>query len=542
MNQSRTVIARAARRTRAAAHATSRSLGSLLSGPSKAACWAGLNPGGIRQRLPDFICLGAQKAGTSWLMSNLARHPEICLPPHIKHFDVHYFDRHFHRPLAWYAAHFRQAGDRKKGENTPAYGLLPVWKIAFVRRLLPDLRLLFMLRNPVDRAWSHAVMNLVSDRRRPFETVSDDEFIAHFHLPRSRARGDYLAILGRWERCFGDGHWMYGFFDEVTTNPRGLLSRVFQHLDVSTDIDWDSLRLTEVVNPAPAGPCRIDFVTFWKPCMRLKSNGCTTDLASRWPPGGAKKAEVVNLVGRLNRKIRRVSAHAINRIRYEFVYVLSDSHGHVFRHLNSLSPKQVHFDVTVVGGGTAMGMVNPNSRTDCLNIFRQKLATINRRSRLIFLLGEVDTGFVIWYRARKYNLPVASQFEQSLQNYFEFISQILADGYQNVCLMSAPLPTIPDNNEKHGEIAGLRREVQVDQRTRTELTLRYNARLREFCHNEGLTFLDLDSYLLGDNGIIRDEYLNRDPRDHHCDFDRYGAAIREELQRAGWLSDSRGRA
>src|SRR5688572_11809979 len=99
--------------------------------------------------LPDFMCIGAQKAGTTWLWENLGCHPEVFLPADRY---LHYFDRHFERPLDEYAGHFAAAGGRVKGEVIPGYGLIPRHRIAYVRAILPRLRLMFILRNPVERA------------------------------------------------------------------------------------------------------------------------------------------------------------------------------------------------------------------------------------------------------------------------------------------------------------------------------------------------------------------------------------------------------
>ena len=58
--------------------------------------------------------------------------------------------------LPWYARQFRPAGGRLAGEASPSYALLPVRTIRLIRDLLPDLKLIYLMRNPVPRAWSHA--------------------------------------------------------------------------------------------------------------------------------------------------------------------------------------------------------------------------------------------------------------------------------------------------------------------------------------------------------------------------------------------------
>lgn len=204
-----------------------------------------------RLTLPDFLGIGAQKAGTTWLYRNLRKHPDLYLP---EQKELHYFDWHFHQPLRSYARHFQAAGDRRKGELTPGYGILPPERVAFVRRLLPDLRLLLLLRNPIERAWSQALMNLVTGPGRPFDDVPLQAFVDHFRSERSVARGDYLLTVDTWLRYFPEDRLFIGFFDDITTRPRELLTDVFRHLSVSTDVDWQSFPVDDVVFRGPGVP------------------------------------------------------------------------------------------------------------------------------------------------------------------------------------------------------------------------------------------------------------------------------------------------
>ncbi len=110
---------------------------------------------GITGRRPDFLIIGAQKAGTTSLYNQLTRHPDVarCLGQ-----EVHYFDRHMHRSPAWYFAHFRPrlfASDGVvTGESTPYYLFHPR-AAERVAELLPDVKLIVLLRDPVARDISH---------------------------------------------------------------------------------------------------------------------------------------------------------------------------------------------------------------------------------------------------------------------------------------------------------------------------------------------------------------------------------------------------
>jgi len=112
--------------------------------------------------LPDFLIIGAQKAGTTSLASYLAAHPKV-VPPKRK--EVHFFDLNYGRGLKWYRSHFSIAVGKKlwscmrsrpllTGEATPYYIFHPL-AASRAFDLLPAARIIVLLRDPVDRAYSH---------------------------------------------------------------------------------------------------------------------------------------------------------------------------------------------------------------------------------------------------------------------------------------------------------------------------------------------------------------------------------------------------
>jgi hypothetical protein len=206
--------------------------------------------------LPDFLGIGAQKSGTTWLHSNLRAHPDAFLP---EPKEVHYFDQKLDQPLETYAEIFGPAGSRLKGEITPAYGILPPETIRFIRQTMPDLRLIFLMRNPIDRAWSHALMSLTWQINRPYESVTAREFLDHFHSPASLMRGDYETILNNWLAEFPADRLFCGFFDDIAARPRQLLTDVFAHLQLSVNVDWQNFPVGQVIYKGSAHPLPPEF-------------------------------------------------------------------------------------------------------------------------------------------------------------------------------------------------------------------------------------------------------------------------------------------
>lgn len=122
------------------------------------------------ERKPDFLILGAQKAGTTTLYDLLVQHPNI-LSARTK--EIAYFDRYYSLGPRWYSANFSANADNLTGEATPDYLYLDTARARIVQDL-PEARFLVLLRNPVDRAISHYFHAL----RLGYETLPIEEAFA----------------------------------------------------------------------------------------------------------------------------------------------------------------------------------------------------------------------------------------------------------------------------------------------------------------------------------------------------------------------------
>ena len=199
--------------------------------------------------LPDFIGIGAPQGGTTWLYENLRHHPELFLS---EKKEIRYFSIKFHESLRFsYARNFKAGGRKKKGEITPEYSILPLERIRFIRQILPDVRLIFIMRNPVDRVWSAArrVLSRLPDRK--FEEITEEELQIYFKLPHCRNLTDYTTIFDRWLSVFPAGQLHVAFFDEIAQQPRELLRKIFLHVGVSENVDWSTFPCEKVVNKNP---------------------------------------------------------------------------------------------------------------------------------------------------------------------------------------------------------------------------------------------------------------------------------------------------
>jgi len=212
--------------------------------------------------------------------------------------------------------------------------------------------------------------------------------------------------------------------------------------------------------------------------------------------------------------------------RHIYAICLGDSHIKIFSKIDrDRSIPGMYFETIAVPGATARGLLNPNSRTDALQIFRRRIESAKPWQYLFFQLGEVDCGFLIWYCAQKYKISIKDALETSILNYCNFLEWIRARNFDNIYILSVPLPTIPDG-VNWGEVANARREVKASQLERTALTLEYNDRLKQECEKRGFCFIDITSEQLNpETQIIDTRFVNSDILDHHLNPIAYSVSI-----------------
>lgn len=176
---------------------------------------------------PDFLGLGAQKAGTSWLHANLAQHPRVRFPGGK---EVHFWDRERERGIHWYREVFKDDGEgRLRGDLTPAYSILPGEAVSEIAREFPRLKLFFLMRDPVQRAWSSARMALARAEMRSDE-ASDAWYVDHFRSRGSLARGDYAATLDRWLAAFPRASLLLLRYEDLAADPAAAARAACGHL------------------------------------------------------------------------------------------------------------------------------------------------------------------------------------------------------------------------------------------------------------------------------------------------------------------------
>ena len=210
----------------------------------------------FRHRRPDFLVISPPKTGSTWLADNLRRHPQLFVPA-IK--EVKYFSSLYQwLDYGWYCDHFNSAGERRAGEASPSYASLPLADIRNIRRLLPDVKLVFLMREPVARAWSHAKHNR-RYREANFadapdtDTTDHDQWRANFVHDWPLVAGDYLGQLRRWASVFPAEQLHVGFYESIAARPDALLRDVFRFLGVDPAVDLTDYPVEERILVGPPG-------------------------------------------------------------------------------------------------------------------------------------------------------------------------------------------------------------------------------------------------------------------------------------------------
>ena len=195
--------------------------------------------------MPDFIGIGAMRSGTSWLAAHLERHPDIWM----KGKELHFFNRKVDRRRPWllsaetaarldYGSRFAWGKARGKvaGEITPAYAILPPDRIRLVRSWAPEARLLYIMREPVERAWSQARRDFPRWWGKSVIHADEGELRAYFEESEVRRRGEYASCLTSWLQAYPRERVWIGFLDDVRRDPVAVLRDVFGFLGVDAAI------------------------------------------------------------------------------------------------------------------------------------------------------------------------------------------------------------------------------------------------------------------------------------------------------------------
>jgi hypothetical protein len=257
----------------------------------------------ITNTSPNFIGIGAQKAGTTWLYAQLSKHSSVWMPP-IK--ELHYFDRSpkyaspsginsaspfnriwrgdpFYRRQCrriiqslpkyiasknfdmirwctrwifgyyddhWYKSLFENSPSGSiSGEITPAYSILTRKDIEWMKRINPLLKIILFVRNPIDRAWS-ALRFYKRIGRLNTDINCANEVLTELANEEYANRGDYMKTIENYLDVFDSSQFLICFYDSIEEKPEELLEKIYSFLEIPS-IMSDRELLTVRCNASP---------------------------------------------------------------------------------------------------------------------------------------------------------------------------------------------------------------------------------------------------------------------------------------------------
>jgi Sulfotransferase domain len=190
--------------------------------------WTVRNGGPTQSALPNLVVIGAKKSATTSLYHYLAAHPEIAMARE-KELDFFVAERNWSRGVGWYRQQF-DAGAAVRGEASPYYTALPHHRGVAERMagVIPDVRLVYVVRDPIERLISHHHMRVTTGReRRPLAAA-----IADLSESPYVAQGRYWMQLEPYLRSFEAEQVLVVDQDELGRDRGAVLRRVFGFLGV----------------------------------------------------------------------------------------------------------------------------------------------------------------------------------------------------------------------------------------------------------------------------------------------------------------------
>jgi len=249
---------------------------------------------------PFFLGIGPPKTATTWVYKNLVQHPSVSLPPmkeigylwekyflpertymsrflsshwhykprrryilgsvrdHLKNLISMRIDRNkllwdFKYSLlphtdSWYSSLFEQ--QLLSGDITAKYCELNEANIADIRSRYGETKIIITVRDPVEREWSRAKMNLSKRTNRKPNEIPEHEWIHHFDESELSLTNDYTALYERWSRSFGEENIHLIFIDEIALDGWKVFKELCQFLEINQP---SSILKDQILKPANVG-------------------------------------------------------------------------------------------------------------------------------------------------------------------------------------------------------------------------------------------------------------------------------------------------
>lgn len=194
----------------------------------------------MKKRFPDFLVIGVQRAGSTWLYTQLKKHPDICMGKNRK--EISYFDEYYNRDEKWYASFFKHCAEETIiGEVTPNY-IYDKNCAERIYKLTPKAKLIIILRNPIDRAYSQYKKKVIDlgNAKSFMENLKNENLIAK--------KGLYYQQIKRYLKYFPRKQIKVLIFEEMIKKPEENLKKLSEFLGIKSNYTPDGYKNN--VNPS----------------------------------------------------------------------------------------------------------------------------------------------------------------------------------------------------------------------------------------------------------------------------------------------------
>jgi hypothetical protein len=176
-------------------------------------------------KIPDFLIVGAPRSGTTFLSRTLSMHPDICFP-RIR--ETHFFDRYYEKGIRWYSEKFIHCRESNIiGEKTAIYLFIPECPER-IKKTIPNVKIVAILRNPIDRAYSHYKnmirLGRIKQNTKFNEIIENNERILEM--------GNYYSQIKRYYLYFDKKDFLIIFFDDLINRTENEYKKILEFLNV----------------------------------------------------------------------------------------------------------------------------------------------------------------------------------------------------------------------------------------------------------------------------------------------------------------------
>jgi hypothetical protein len=186
---------------------------------------------------PTFLGIGSLRCGSTWLYRVLKCHPDIKLSDR-KEMNFFFLREMLRHDLDWYETHFESENGSEpkpvRGEISPLYCRLKAWQVNRIAKLLPDLRLIFTLRHPIERVWSQALLEFGYLAGKDIRKISSIDFLRQVERARNRLSSDYRRTIQIWSDAFGEDALHIDLFDRLQDDPQSYVDGILRHIGAAT--------------------------------------------------------------------------------------------------------------------------------------------------------------------------------------------------------------------------------------------------------------------------------------------------------------------